>query len=163
MKLFSSWRRPKKPAPVAAAPLPLPPEYGAPRRVGRVAADLRADPFGLLPDGVEGARRLPPDAAARAFVAWMQERRETGVQSHRRLAALYGQHCLSSGHMMLPPNVFFAALKGLCGPSFLVRAETGDGTRRRVTVYEIPTLQPAPEAPAEAVRPAATGQRRTAA
>lgn len=90
----------------------------------------------MLP-GVDGGRRLPYADAVIEFVAWLQQRGETGEISRPRLKALYAAHCEDCGLAWLPENYFFQALA-----RHARRHERGvpqpDGRRVRVTTYDIP-------------------------
>jgi hypothetical protein len=100
-----------------------------------------ADACLMLDDGVEGGRRLTYDDAAATFVAWMQDRGETGCMTRGRIRHLYAQHCVALGLSHLPENLFLAAL-GRIARKHEVR-NTGVRTRRsRTTAYEIPARAP---------------------
>jgi hypothetical protein len=95
-----------------------------------------ADRF-LLPDGVEGGRRLTYAEGAQVFLAWLQERGQTGETRRDRLTVLYAEHISELGLAWLAENHLFHAF-GQLVPKHERSLRDAQGRRKRATTYDIP-------------------------
>ncbi len=95
-----------------------------------------ADRF-LLPDGVEGGKRLTYAEGAQVFLDWLQARGQTGETRRDRLTVLYAEHINELGLAWLAENHLFHAF-GQLVPKFERSLRDAEGRRKRATTYDIP-------------------------